>query len=68
MFDAFICTSLIIKTMDIYDKIEMANLVNINIYDTMFRGVTTKVENIIREYAYKNNFAVMDAIVPGQRD
>ena len=68
MFDAFICTSLLIKTMDIYDKIEMANLVNINIYDTMFRAVTTKVENIIREYAYKNNFAVMDAIVPNQRE
>lgn len=63
MQDAWICGTLIIKTSQLIDKIEMSALSRTTIYDSIVKAVTHRVGYTTLAYAYKYKFAVMDEML-----
>lgn len=61
--DAWICGTLLIKSCQLIDKIEMSTLSCTTISDSIFKAVTWRVKHIIEHYAWDNNFAVTDSII-----
>ena len=60
--DAWICGTLLIKSCQLIDKIEMSTLSCTTISDSIFKAVTWRVKHLIEKYAWDNNFAVADSI------
>lgn len=61
--DAWICGTLLIKSCQLIDKIEMSTLSATTISDSIYKAVTWRVKHLIEQYAYNNNFAVTDSII-----
>ena len=61
--DAWICGTLLIKSCQLIDKIEMSSLSATTIPDSIFKAVTWRVKHVIERYAWANNFAVCDSII-----
>ena len=61
--DAWITGTLLIKTYQLVDKVEMAVLSCITISDVIFKAVTWKVSHLTEKYAWDNNFSVVDVAV-----
>ena len=60
--DAWITGTLLIKSCQLIDKIEMSTLSATTISDSIYKAVTWRVKHIIERYAWENNFAVADSI------
>ena len=60
--DAWICGTLLIKSCQLIDKIEMSTLSATTISDSVYKAVTWRVKHVIEKYAWANNFAVADSI------
>ena len=60
--DSWICGTLLIKSCQLIDKIEMSTLSATTISDSIYKAVTWRVKHIIEKYAWDNNFAVADSV------
>lgn len=60
--DAWITGTLLIKSCQLIDKIEMSTLSCTTISDSVYKAVTWRVKHLIENYAWNNNFAVADFI------
>ena len=60
--DAWITGTLLIKSCQLIDKIEMSTLTCTTISDSVYKAVTWRVKHLIENYAWNNNFAVADNI------
>lgn len=60
--DAWITGTLLIKSCQLIDKIEMSTLSCTTISDSVYKAVTWRVKHLVENYAWNNNFAVADFI------
>lgn len=58
--DAWICGTLLIKRSKLTDLIEMANITNTMLLDSIYKADGQRVANTILGYAYNESFALMD--------
>lgn len=60
--DAWITGTLLIKSCQLIDKIEMSTLSCTTISDSVYKAVTWRVKHLVENYAWRYNFAVADLI------
>ena len=60
--DAWITGTLLIKSCQLIDKIEMSTLSCTTISDSVYKAVTWRVKHLVERYAWDNNFAVADSV------